>query len=102
MLLMAPAAYHRLVYGGEDHEEMHRTGGILVTLATLPLAIGLAGDLYVVIAKIADSSAAGLAAGVGGLVLLLALWYGFPLAVRGLGGRQEKPRPAAKAQRQSG
>ena len=45
VLLMAPAAYHRLVYAGEDNEEMHHTGSLLVTLATVPLAIRLAGDL---------------------------------------------------------
>jgi Family of unknown function (DUF6328) len=102
MLLMAPAAYHRLVYAGEDHEEMYRTGSILVTLATLPLAIGLAGDLYVVMAKIADSSAAGLAAGAGGLVVLLALWYGIPLAAKARHGGHRAARRPAKPQGQSG
>ena len=38
VLLMTPAAYHRLVYAGEDNEEMHRTGSLLLTLATMPLA----------------------------------------------------------------
>lgn len=104
MLLMAPAAYHRLVYAGEETEEMHRTGSVMVTLATLPLAIGLAGDLYVVVARIADDSAAGLAAGAGALVLLLGLWYGFPIAAA---MRHRRPaergrNPAAKAQGQSG
>ncbi|HET6630773.1 MAG TPA: DUF6328 family protein, partial [Woeseiaceae bacterium] len=61
MLLMAPAAYHRIVHAGEDSERMHRTGSILVTAATLPLALGLTGDIYVVMAKIAGSAAAGLA-----------------------------------------
>src|SRR3954451_19108739 len=74
-------AYHRLVYAGEDNEEMHRTGSLLVTLATVPLAIGLAGDLYVVIAKIAESNLIGIAAAVAALLLLLGLWYGFPLVM---------------------
>ena len=52
MLLMAPAAYHRIVYAGEDNEDMHRVGSILVTAATVPLALGMAGDIYVVIGKI--------------------------------------------------
>src|SRR3954449_3709102 len=82
MLLMAPAAYHRLVFAGENNEEMHRTGSLLVTLATVPLAIGLAGDLYVVIAKIAESSLIGIAAAVAALLLLLlGLWHGFPLVM---------------------
>jgi hypothetical protein len=63
VLLMTPAAYHRIVYDGEDTEDMHRVGSALVTAATAPLALGLAGDVYVVITKIAESPAAGLAAG---------------------------------------
>jgi hypothetical protein len=102
VLLMAPASYHRLVYRGEDTEEMHRTGSILVTLATLPLAIGLAGDLYVVMAKIADSPAIGLAAAAAGFALLLALWYGFPLAVRAWGAEHAARARSAKPQGQSG
>jgi hypothetical protein len=80
MLLMAPAAYHRIVFAGEDTEEMHRVGSVLITAATVPLALGLAGDVHVVIGKIAGP-VAGAAAGAAGLVLLVALWYGYPLAV---------------------
>jgi len=55
VLLMAPAAYHRIVYAGEVSEDMHRVGSALVTAATVPLALGLAGDVCVVITKIAGS-----------------------------------------------
>jgi hypothetical protein len=79
VLLMAPAAYHRLVYAGEDNEEMHHTGSLLVTLATVPLAIRLAGDLYVVIPKIAESDLVGIAAALAAMLLLFGLWYGVPL-----------------------
>jgi hypothetical protein len=99
MLLMAPAAYHRIVYAGEETEDVQRVAGWLITGATLPLALGLGGDLYVVAAKIAGESA-GLAAGTAALLLLLGLWYGFPIVA----ARQHgvSPRPGAKAQRQSG
>ena len=30
---------------------MHRVGSVLVTAATIPLALGLVGDVYVVITK---------------------------------------------------
>jgi hypothetical protein len=99
MLLMAPAAYHRIVYAGEDSEGMHRTGSVLVTVATLPLAIGLAVDIFVVMAKIADSAAVGLAAGGGTLATLLGLWYGYPLAVL---ARHRRRDAAATPQGQSG
>jgi hypothetical protein len=82
VLLMAPAAYHRIVYGGQDSEAMHRVGSIMLTAATVPLAAGLAGDIYVVIAKITESERTGLAAGTIALLLLVGLWHLFPLAAR--------------------
>jgi hypothetical protein len=59
MMLMAPAPYHRIVYAGEDTEDMYRVGSALVTGAILPLGLGLAGNVYVVIAKISGSFAFG-------------------------------------------
>ena len=79
VLLMAPAAYHRIVYAGEDSEDMHRVGSVLVTAATVPLALGLAGDVYVVVTKIIGSPTAGLIAGSLALVLLIGLWHVYPL-----------------------
>jgi hypothetical protein len=83
MLLMAPAAYHRILYAGEDTEDMYSTGSWLVTAVTAPLALGLAGDIYVVIEKIAGPTA-GIAAGAVGFAALVGLWYAYPLAVAGL------------------
>lgn len=79
-LLMAPAAYHRIVYAGEASRDMHRVGSIMVTLATAPLALGLAGDVYVVIGKIIGLET-GIAAGVFALIVLIGLWYAYPAAV---------------------
>jgi Family of unknown function (DUF6328) len=87
VMLMAPAAYHRIVYAGEDTQDMYRIGSALVTVATVPLALGLAGDIYVVVAKIADSSAAGWLAGALGLITLIGLWHAYPLAVAHLCNR---------------
>jgi len=98
MLLMAPAAYHRIVYAGEDSDDMHRTGSVLVTAATVPLAIGLALDIHVVIAKIADSATAGLISGVAALLLLLGLWFGYPLAMAARGqGRGARTKPQGQS-----
>ena len=94
MMLMAPAAYHRIVYASEDTEDMHRVGGALVTAATVPLALGLTENIYVVIAKIAGSSRAGLIAGGLAFVMLVALWYLYPLAtvrIRNRGKEQNGP-----------
>ena len=100
MLLMAPAAYHRIVYAGEDADDMHRVGSALITAATLPLALGMAGDIYVVIGRIIGPTT-GLAAAAFGLVVLAGLWYGYPLAVA-LSRRPAAPRRvAAKSPGQS-
>jgi len=82
ILLIAPAAYHRIVCAGEDKEEVHSVGSWFITAATVPLALGLAGDVYVVIAKIADSHAVGAAAAAASLVLLVAFWHALPLVMR--------------------
>jgi hypothetical protein len=81
MLLITPAAYHRIVHAGEDADDMHRVGSALVTAATVPLALGMAGDIYVVIGKIIGSTTTGLAAAAFGLFVLAGLWYAYPLAV---------------------
>jgi hypothetical protein len=91
MLLMAPAAYHRIVYSGEDSPDMHRVGSVMVTAATAPLALGLAGDIYVVIGKTIGPQT-GLAAGVFGLIVLIGLWYAYPLAAVAM--RREAPEEA--------
>jgi hypothetical protein len=99
VLLMAPAAYHRIVYAGEDTPDMHRVGSALVTAATVPLALGMACDIYVAIAKIADSNVAGGAAALLCLGALIGLWHVYPLAVALLRRlhrqnlRQETPPP---------
>lgn len=81
MLLMAPAPYHRIVYAGEDTPDMYHVGSMLIIAATLPLGLGLAGDVYVVIAKISESFAIGLWAGGLVLILLTGLWYIYPFVV---------------------
>jgi hypothetical protein len=82
ILLMAPAAYHRIVYAGEDTTEFHRTGSIMVTASTIPLALGISGDVFVVMTRIAESTSIG--AAVAALVFggFAALWYVYPILRR--------------------
>lgn len=81
VLLMAPAAYHRIVFDGEESPEVYQVGSILITAATLPLALGIAGDVYVVLSKIAGETA-GIICGAVAAVVLLGMWYAFPFAAR--------------------
>jgi hypothetical protein len=82
VLLMAPAAYHRIVYAGEDSEGFLRTGGRLVTVSTVPLALGLAADVHVVCTRIFRSDLAAGVAGLAVLALLVGLWHVLPWALR--------------------
>jgi Family of unknown function (DUF6328) len=93
VLLMAPAAYHRIASAGEDTPDMHRVGSVLVTAATVPLALGLACEVYVVIAKIAESSIAGRVAALLCGCALIGLWHVYPLAAAFIRNRTDKPKP---------
>jgi len=96
VLLMAPAAYHRMVYAGEDSESFLRIGGRFVTSSTIPLALGLAADVYVACTKIFGSDLAAAAAGLAVLALLTGLWHALPLALR-----RQKPGAERRARERS-
>lgn len=82
IFLIAPAAYHRIVFAGQDAEEVHRIGSWFVTCATVPLAVGLAGDVYVVFVEITASPIIGILVACIALVLIVGLWHALPLVSR--------------------
>lgn len=82
VLLIAPAAYHRIVFAGQNSEEVHSVGSRFVSLATIPLALGLAGDTYVVMTEITASAIVGALLAGAALMLLVGLWHLFPAVSR--------------------
>ena len=87
ILLMTPAALHRLSFGGEDSVSFLRIDSAFVIAAPLFLAGGIALESYVVMQKAEASQGwAAIAAGASFLVLF-GLWYALPLALR-YGARQ--------------
>jgi Family of unknown function (DUF6328) len=82
ILLMAPAAFHRIAFAGEDSEEFHRIGSWLIVAATVPLAAGIAGDVYVAVGKVAEPGALSFAAALAVMLVLVVLWYAQPYALR--------------------
>ncbi|MCJ2101877.1 DUF6328 family protein [Methylobacterium sp. E-046] len=80
--LMAPAAYHRIVYAGEDTPEFHALGSRFLLAASVTLALGISADLGVVVAKVVASNGAGVVAAILTLGLLVGLWHIHPLALR--------------------
>jgi hypothetical protein len=82
ILLMAPAAFHRIAYGGENTETFHRLGSLLVVTAALPLALGITLDLYVAGTRAFESRLPAVVAALATGVVLLLLWYVQPLLLR--------------------
>jgi hypothetical protein len=82
ILLVTPAALHRIVWAGEDSERFLHVGGQVTIAALVPLALGMAGDAYVVFVRLTDSSAWGAAAAAAVSTTLLGFWLGWPLAMR--------------------
>ncbi len=77
ILLMAPAAYHRIVEGGEDTERFYRFASRMVLLAMLPLAAGIIADFFVVARKVTGSVPFASAGSAVMLVFFYGLWFGF-------------------------
>ncbi|MGD9923515.1 MAG: DUF6328 family protein [Pseudorhodoplanes sp.] len=82
ILLIAPAAIHRLSFLGEDSEEFHDLGSRLIVLAAAPLAGGIALDLYVAATKATESSSIGTTIAVLAAVVMIGLWLAYPTARR--------------------
>ncbi|BDG10857.1 DUF6328 family protein [Anaeromyxobacter paludicola] len=87
VLLMTPAAWHRIVERGEETEHFHRIASRLVLAAMVPLAFGISGDLFVVAWRASEALAPSLAAAGAALVTFLGAWFGLTLALR---ARQER------------
>jgi hypothetical protein len=77
ILLMTPAAYHRIAERGEDTESFFRLASILTMVATVPLALGITGDYYIVIQKVTNSHGLSLVSSLIMLALFLGLWFGY-------------------------
>ena len=82
ILLMAPAAFHRITFGGEDTESMHHIGSFFVTCAALPLGLSIGANAYVAAAKATDHAGVAAAIALGLSAVLLVLWYVKPLLDR--------------------
>lgn len=81
VLLMMPAAWHRIVERGESSEGFVRLAGRLVTSALVPLGLALGAEAFVVMRRVTSAAlSAGIAAAF--TALLIGLWFGVPVAGR--------------------
>ncbi|WP_242393882.1 DUF6328 family protein [Anaeromyxobacter oryzisoli] len=95
VLLIAPAAYHRIVERGEETERVHRVASGLVVAALVPLALALSAQLGVVAYAFGRDARLAIALGVGAAAVLQGIWFGAPLALRARRARRASPRRAA-------
>ena len=82
ILLIAPAAVHRIGFQGREDPRVHALGSALVTAGLIPLAIALACDLYVAVYRLFDARTPAIAVGGLSFLLLMGLWYALPLLLR--------------------
>src|SRR5205085_7406166 len=79
VLLITPAAYHRIVEQGEETEHFHRFASKVLVAALVPLALGLSGDVYVVVQKVTDSQLISVVSALVILAVFWELWFGLTL-----------------------
>jgi hypothetical protein len=79
ILLMTPAAYHRIVERGQDTESFHKVASSLLLLVMIPLPLGICGDLFVVLRKVTDSISLSIGLALLIVICFYGLWFGLPL-----------------------
>ena len=94
ILLLAPAAYHRIVENGEETTGFYRIAHILIVSSLPPLAVGVCGDFFIVVFKITGKMSLSLAGCLMMLTTFVGLWFGYTLYRR---HRPARVRGAAEA-----
>jgi Family of unknown function (DUF6328) len=82
ILLMTPAALHRIGFRGEDDPRFFVIGSRFVVAGSVPLALGIAADVAVVFYKAIENESVAMASGLSSLLVLLGLWLGYPFLRR--------------------
>ncbi len=82
IVLMSPAAFHRIAEKGEDSERVPRFTTWMILTALPLLVFGIALDLRVVIVKAIGEGALSVAVPVGTIGAAAALWAVYPLMRR--------------------
>jgi hypothetical protein len=82
ILLICPAAIHRIAFDGADDPRLHSAGSLLITIALLPLAVAITCDLWVALTTLFGEGLAALGGAVAAFALLMVLWFLLPLFLR--------------------
>lgn len=82
VLLMTPAATHRIAEHGEATERFYRRAGHLVLAALFTLAAALSAEIFVVFLKVTQSGAVSIAVALVCFAAMMGIWFVFPFALR--------------------
>ena len=77
ILLIAPAAYHRIAEHGEDSEEFYNLAGRFLLTALVFLGLGISFDLWVIFRKISDSILLSNVLSAMTLLFFYGVWFGY-------------------------
>jgi O-antigen/teichoic acid export membrane protein len=86
ILLIAPAAYHRIVFRQHDKRHLVFTSNLLAIAGLTCLALAMCGVVLLITDVLFGGATAAVATGATGLAFAL-LWYALPLGRRARGGR---------------
>ncbi|OWV97147.1 DUF6328 family protein [Rhizobium sp. R693] len=78
ILLVTPAAYHRIVYDGSNVAEFYHIASRFLLAATVFLALGLTADVHVVIGKVTQSQVFANATAAVAALMLFGFWHLWP------------------------
>lgn len=94
VLLMMPAALHRLTFGGDDSARFLRIGSGIVIVAPIFLAAGISAESYVVFQKVIGDEGRSAIGAAATFLTITSCWYAVPLLMR---SRHPAKRPSQKA-----
>ena len=82
ILLMTPAAYHRIVESGEATQHFFEVASLMILASMVPLGLGMCGDFYVVAYEVSRSALFSIASSIALITCLFGLWFGFTVYQR--------------------
>jgi membrane associated rhomboid family serine protease len=77
VLLITPAAYHRIVEQGEDSEMLHQVTARLLLWAMMFLGLGICGDFYLACRMAGLGNAVSTAIAAALLAFFYGAWFGY-------------------------
>jgi hypothetical protein len=82
ILLIAPAAFHRIAEQGQSTTRFYRYASGMVQASLVPLALGMGADFYVIVAKVSGSIVDGAVSAAALLLGIFGLWWCVPWSAR--------------------